>query len=872
MPFVQGAAQTCPPNIGFEDGNFGFWELDPSGPTSFALRHELVTAASGNDPFGEFPMLCPYGGNYSVKLGNEQTGAETESISYTFTVPANLDIFTITYFYAIVLQNPDHTAAEQPRFQVSAYDFNTGAVIGCSTFDYVASGSLPGFTTSPHNRSVVYRKWTPGSVQIDGMAGRTVRLEFRTSDCTRGGHFGYAYIDVAATCSNILASASYCTQSNSLELSAPFGYQGYTWYSSNFSQVIGTTQSITLSPPPITSGFYWVDVVPYPGYGCRDTFKATIAAVPSPPTPQVPDTLYYCKDQAGPLSGIHSSPGCLLQWYTAAAGGSSLGNDPPVPPTNIPGILTYWVSQKVLFGCESERKPVFVKVVSSWPLSFTINSTRQCLSGNQFILKNTTPPFGAATFSWETADGNIVPAPFNTPVNHVYSTAGSFAAQLAIRNAGACSAVLPIPVNVLPKPAAVIGLSGAGCTGMTATPVVDSSITDPGDPIVSWWWKVGGLLSTAQVPPSMPLLTGTMTAQLAVVSTEGCRSDTVLRTITIGSRPMAAFNVQTACSNVPVQLRDASYLPGAGPGERVAGWQWRLDGAALSTDQHPFLMLPGGTHSLQLTVESNYGCRSAGIDSVIVVQAAPDIGLSWDDSCVAVPVHLQAQALSGNVTQWWWRFGGGTLFSAGPSTQVQRYGHSGQYLLSLVGQNSAGCKDTLMRSITIYDIPRPVINDTIAAIDEAVLLDGYVGAGAHYSWSPAAGLSSDTIARPQALLDYDQRYSLLAVSAEGCRTQAQVLVRRMMGPEIYVPDAFTPNNDGRNDLLRPIIVGIRTLHYFAIYDRNGQRVFFSSNPREGWDGMRNGQPMTTSTFVYMTEGTDFRGRRILRKGTVTLVR
>ncbi|RYZ21284.1 MAG: hypothetical protein EOO16_13655 [Chitinophagaceae bacterium] len=263
---LAGARATgqCPPNIGFENGNFDFWELDPAGLPPGSDRHEIMNAASGADYYGNFPRLCPFGGNYSARLGNDRTGAEAEHLSYTFTVPAGQNSFTLTYFYAIVLQNPDHTWQEQPRFTVKALDVATGQVIGCSTFDFVSSGSLPGFEVSASDPNVVYRNWTPGSLQIDGLAGHTILLEFGTYDCTRGGHFGYAYVDVNAACDNILANAPYCAESNALVLNAPFGYMDYTWYSADFSQVIGNTRTVTLSPAPVTSGYFWVDVVPYP--------------------------------------------------------------------------------------------------------------------------------------------------------------------------------------------------------------------------------------------------------------------------------------------------------------------------------------------------------------------------------------------------------------------------------------------------------------------------------------------------------------------------------------------------------------------------------------------------------------------------------
>ena len=129
------------------------------------------------------------------------------------------------------------------------------------------------------------------------MGGHKVRLEFRTADCTREGHFGYAYMDIASACSNILATAPYCIETNSLILDAPFGFQYYTWYNSDFTKVIGSGQSFTFSPPPATSGSFYVDVEPYPGFGCRDTLQAFVRPLPVPDLPVTDSVLTFCQYQ-----------------------------------------------------------------------------------------------------------------------------------------------------------------------------------------------------------------------------------------------------------------------------------------------------------------------------------------------------------------------------------------------------------------------------------------------------------------------------------------------------------------------------------------------------------------------------------------------
>ena len=91
-------------------------------------------------------------------------------------------------------------------------------------------------------------------------------------------------------------------------------------------------------------------------------------------------------------------------------------------------------------------------------------------------------------------------------------------------------------------------------------------------------------------------------------------------------------------------------------------------------------------------------------------------------------------------------------------------------------------------------------------------------------------------------------------------------------PEIFVPNAFTPNNDGRNDVVRPTPVGIKEFKYFKVYNRWGQLIYSTTIPTLGWDGKSGGTQAATGTYAWETVGIDYLGNQVLRKGTVTLIR
>src|SRR6185503_8110771 len=139
-----------------------------------------------------------------------------------------------------------------------------------------------------------------------------------------------------------------------------------------------------------------------------------------------------------------------------------------------------------------------------------------------------------------------------------------------------------------------------------------------------------------------------------------------------------------------------------------------------------------------------------------------------------------------------------------------------------------------------------------------------------FTWTPSTGLSSTTIFNPIATLGPEIDYITYIVRAEnstGCYGEDNIQVTVFKtGPSIFVPTAFTPNGDGRNDIIYPVCVGIKELKYFKIFNRWGQVVFSTKVVGKGWDGRIGGTPQATNNFVFMVEGVDYLGNTIFKKG------
>lgn len=619
-------SQVCPSNIDFETGTFNGWtcytggvaavggqnviNLSASGPVFD--RHTLISSANtGLDYYGGFPMTCPNGSGYSVRLGNDQAGTQAEGISYEFTIPAGRDVYSLIYHYAVVFQDPNHQQFEQPRLELEITNVTDNKIIDCSSFTFIPYGTLlPGFFVSPNasgDTPVWCKDWTAVSINLNGHAGKTIRLFFKTGDCTFRRHFGYAYVDVNSECSGEFVGATYCPDDTAINVVAPYGYSAYTWFDKSFTQILGNAQKLVLDPPPPVGTDIAVSVVPYHGYGCLDTFYAKLI-----------DTLTV-KSVAG----------------------------------------------KDAFSCN--RAPVQIGA----------------------------NPKPGLVYSWAPTAGlnnATIANPFATPrVTTTYI--------LTTRN------------------------SGGGCVDLD-TVVVQASVIDS--------------------------------------------------TLTLLGKP--------------------AY------------------------------------------------CVDSNDSAVLVVQRTDSI--QWFRNNVAIRFANQAR---------------------------YRVHQSGEYYAQLY--NNQGCRMTTRKQTVVIDKPQPPVTYPIqyAIIDLPFPLKArQIGATA--LWSPGLNLDNKILYSPTFRGSAEQLYTVTLTTTSGCVTVDTQLVRTVKFVDIVVPNAFTPNNDGRNDFLRPILMGILEMRYFRIYNRWGQLLFETKNIRPGWDGTFKGSRLSSQAVVWTAEGVGVDGKIYLRKGTTVLGR
>jgi len=532
--FSSVKAQTCPSNIDFELGTYVNWTYyigsftgpgtpvwgGPSGPV--VGRHTL-TSGVGTDTYGGFPVVSPGGGSYSLKLGANVTGSLAERATYTLTVPAVSGIWSLIYRYAVVLENPGHAASVQPKMVVTAYDNTLSTTVPCTSYTYVSSGSVPGFSLSSVPvggvYDVYYKPWTYGNMKFPGAAGHSVTVDFSAYDCGLGGHFGYGYIDM--TC-GLFANTIIGCASGSVVLSAPDGFSSYAWYdSATFTVSYGSSQIVTITAPTITTT-YAVILTPYAGYGCPDTLFTEV--IPSTLVVHPSHDTIICSGSSVTLSAGATSTAMPLTYSWTPATGLSCTTCSSVIAT--PTITTtYSVTVTDAATC-TKTVGITVTVV---PTPCAIAGPTHVCPLATVVLSDCAP--GGTWTCGPLAIGTINPLSgvlygvSSGTVTVVYSTGG-----------GLCTTSRVDTVSTAPAP--ILPTAPHVCVGST-TPVTDAT---PGG---TWTLTPTGVYAT--IGSSSGMVTGVFAGTPSIITYTAPSGCIATRGVTVDPLPGFITGITTVC-------------------------------------------------------------------------------------------------------------------------------------------------------------------------------------------------------------------------------------------------------------------------------------------------------------------------------------
>lgn len=386
--------------------------------------------------------------------------------------------------------------------------------------------------------------------------------------------------------------------------------------------------------------------------------------------------------------------------------------------------------------------------------------------------------------------------------------------------------------------------------------------------IKSYYWDFGdGSTSTLENPPPHIYSTaGVYKISHSITAMDNCESHLNTAEIYVGDHPDLSFQIFDTCQSLNPRIEvNAKVKVG-----NVNEWNWNLNGSAFSTEKNPdFSKLAAGDYSVKLTVGTTLGCISNDYSANFNVKPSPSIIADVNDGCKGITEIFNGKQTGGlpSVKSWHWDFGDSSFSNSQNSQHI--YPKEGNYQVLLSAEGANGCSSSVSKDLFINVAHANAGEDTIVVLNSPFHLNG--SGGVSYSWLPADGLNNPFIANPEGKISADTRYLLTVKTEEGCTDTASVNVVVFKGSAVYVPTAFTPNNDGLNDILKPYFKAIRSLSYFTIYNRWGQRVFSTNKMNDGWDGLVNGK-INNESYVWMLKATDETGHIYNLKGSFVLIK
>lgn len=461
---------------------------------------------------------------------------------------------------------------------------------------------------------------------------------------------------------------------------------------------------------------------------------------------------------------------------------------------------------------------------------------------------------------------------------HFYDTYGSYTAKLFVRGYGGCIDSASHQINVYNPNAATridYTVPPFACNEFT----VDFDIETPSGTNFRFLYGDGIIDSSGQtILQHTYNYPNAYRPNVFLTDPTGCQvyvAGSSLINIR-GAVPVFNIDQRRFCDSGTIYLTDFTISND----KPINPYVWNFGDGNITNDvtPPPHTFSQPGLYPVSLTVTTNSGCVSTFIDTVHVFRTpAPVINMDAI-TCVSRQLNFNGVLVQADTAiQWTWSFGDGRN-SATQNNQIT-YERPGSYLVTLTATNSFGCKSTDSLSLGVAPLPVITTQNIIIPVGGQTPMPVSYSAGIrNYSWTPGAGLSCVNCAVPVANPAKTTTYTVNVTDSNTCANSADITVTVLCTEENYfVPNTFSPNGDGMNDVFYPRGRGLARVQSMRIYNRWGtlvfdKRGFIANDPSSGWKGTIGTAAAPSDVYVYVVEFVCDNSEIVTFKGNVTLIR
>lgn len=436
----------------------------------------------------------------------------------------------------------------------------------------------------------------------------------------------------------------------------------------------------------------------------------------------------------------------------------------------------------------------------------------------------------------------------------------------------------------------VVSSADSVCKGSTVTFTAKTSNAGT-NPI--YQWKINNsnvgtnnpVFSSSSIPNGAVVSCSVKTDPLFVcASGTGANSNNIVMHVVNKQTPSVNItaSAEIICAGSPVIFNAAAISAGINP-----TFQWKINGVNTGTNDKIYTsssLANGDIISCSIVIDPLYTCALANqaVSQNIIMTVnngkMPSVEIAADrnDVCAGDKITFTAEAQNAGTNPRFQWILNDVLLPGNSSVYTSNRLVNGDRLFCRIIPGEGACSfapDSSDAVVAVIKNP-PVVNmspaDTTIAIGKQIYLNPFVtGDMISFQWNPADKLTNPLSLNPQtSILNENTSYTLTVTDDKGCKASATAVIK--IGLPFYMPNAFTPNNDGVNDLFRIPPNVMMDLQEFSVYDRWGKRVFTTSNKNIGWDGTVNGRKQNTATYVYYIKCI-INNKNIVLKGSFALV-
>lgn len=482
---------------------------------------------------------------------------------------------------------------------------------------------------------------------------------------------------------------------------------------------------------------------------------------------------------------------------------------------------------------------------------------------------------------WTVNNGEILGSPEANPATILWHSAGPDTIEVYSVTADCGTRLSKLPIIVYPAPNVGFKTSegATSCPGLSMTFTDTSSISSGTIIARNWNWDDGHSDSThnSEIAHIFPN-TGDYNVQLIVTSDHGCQSEAI-RQIKIIPYPVASFSFHSNCVSQSIELHDQS------TGIDIEAWSWDFGNAPvtagnLNSQQPTAEFHQPGVFPVSLVVSNKYNCRDTIIQQ-LRIHDPPVAGFTNEYPCQGGEILFTDQSVPTDtaLVQYLWDVtsssGYNHTYEGNPTSIV--FNEATDYELTLNVMDAFGCIGSISSLVDVN--PKPLgafnyIENWENHLGNVYFVNLTTGATDYY-WDFGNG-STSTLFEPETIYTQEGEYNIMLISTsyDGCADTTKTLYYYI--PELWMPNSFTPNKDGLNDILKPV-TNRSTLepYLFQIYNRWGQLIFESSDPDIGWDGSFNGESCETGSYLYTLQyrqGEPESSAVVVKKGHILLLK